>query len=117
MSAPEPPPFVGRTLERLVRAFAPTRIVLFGSYAKGTDRPGSDLDLLVVAELEEDRGLHQRRARQLVAAAFPPVDVVLCTPDEVAEAATARSPFLASILESGVTVYEAPPRRGSAPRR
>jgi hypothetical protein len=30
------PPLVQRTLQRLIRAFAPERIMLFGSCAKGT---------------------------------------------------------------------------------
>jgi predicted nucleotidyltransferase len=103
--AAETPPFLRRPLARLVRAFAPTQVVLFGSYAKGMAEPGSDVDLLVVTELDGDRTTPLRRARQLVASSFPPVDVVLCTPEEVDSAATVASPFLASVLESGVVLY------------
>ncbi len=99
------PPFVRRVVARYIRAFAPERIVLFGSYAKGTNHPGSDVDLLVVAHIEENRAFHLRRARQLAADCFPPVDAVLCTPEDVAGAPTATSPFLLSVLESGLTVY------------
>ena len=105
VQAAETPPFLRRPLGRLVRAFAPTQVVLFGSYAKGGAEPGSDVDLLVVAELDGDRTIQLRRARQLVATSFPPVDVVLCTPDEVEGAATAASPFLSSVLESGLVLY------------
>ena len=101
----ETPTFLRRPLERLVRAFAPTQVVLFGSYAKDMAEPGSDVDLLVVTELDGDRTIALRRARQLVASSFPPVDVVLCTPEEVEGAATVASPFLASVLESGVILY------------
>jgi predicted nucleotidyltransferase len=110
VSAPpyvEPPPFLRRAVARLARAFAPRLIVLFGSYAKGVAQPGSDVDLLLVADVEGDLEHHLRRARQLVADNFPPVDLVLCSSDELSEASTARSPFLASILSSGVTVYQA----------
>jgi predicted nucleotidyltransferase len=102
------PPLVQRTLQRLIRAFAPESIVLFGSYAKGTVHSGSDVDLLVVADLEGNPAFHQRRARQLAADCFPPVDVVFATPADVTSAATARSPFLLSILGSGITVYARP---------
>ena len=108
MQQVQPPAFISRVLERLIRNFVPERIVLFGSYAKGTARPGSDVDLLVVADLEGDPVVHLRRARQLVADCFPRVDVVLCTPEEVAAAPTARSPFLLSVLDSGITVYSRP---------
>jgi predicted nucleotidyltransferase len=102
------PPLVMRTIQRLIRAFAPERIVFFGSYAKGMSHPYSDLDLLVVTDLSNDLGFHQRRARQLAADSFPPVDVVFATPNDVSAAATARSPFLLSILERGIVVYRCP---------
>src|SRR5690242_5762662 len=105
MQLVQPTAFLRPTLERLVRAFAPERIVLFGSYAKGTAQPGSDIDLLIVAELEGNPVVHLRRARQLVANSFPVVDVVLCTPEDVTEAHTARSPFILSVLKSGITIY------------
>jgi uncharacterized protein len=103
--SPELPVLVQRTLDRLIRAFAPERVVLFGSYAKGTIRPSSDIDLLIIANIVGNLELHQRRARQLTANCFPRVDVVLCTPLAVAEAHKARSPILLSILGSGITVY------------
>jgi predicted nucleotidyltransferase len=103
--APVLPPQAARAVERLRRAFAPERIILFGSYAKGSDRPGSDIDLLVVAELAGDSAIHQRRARQLTADCFPPIDVVFFSPEEVAEAETAPSPFLFSVLQTGVTLF------------
>lgn len=105
------PPLVQRTVQRLIRAFAAERIVLFGSCAKGTMHEASDVDLLVIARLGDHRLAQQRRARQLAADCFPRVDVVLATPEEVAEADQAKSPFLQSILGSGITIYD---RRGSA---
>ena len=105
------PPLVMRTLQRLICAFAPDRIMLFGSYAKGTAHGGSDIDLLVVANLEGNLAYHQRRARQLAADSFPRVDVVFTTPSEVAEAAAAKSPFLLSILGNCIPVYVRPTAR------
>ncbi len=102
------PPLVERTLCRLVRAFAPERVVLFGSYAKGMANERSDVDLLVITRFEGNPSSHQRRARQLSADCFPRVDVVFATPEEIAAAGAARSPFLESILGSGITLYLAP---------
>jgi predicted nucleotidyltransferase len=100
------PPLVQRAVERLIRAFGPERIVLYGSYAKGTQHDGSDVDLLIVARATGSGEQRLRRARQLAADSFPPLDVMLCTPAEVACAAAAPSPFLQSILESGRTIYQ-----------
>ena len=99
------PALVKRVVERYVRAFAPERIVLFGSCVKCTTHLSSDLDLLVVADLEGDTFYHLRRARQLAVDCFPPVDVVFATTEEFATAATMKSPFLHSILEKGLVVY------------
>lgn len=108
LPAPELPPLVQRSLARLIRAFAPESILLFGSCAKGTAQGNSDVDLLVIADIEGNPANHQRRARQLTADCFPPVDVVIATPSDVAGAASAKSPFLLSILGSGITLYTHP---------
>jgi len=99
------PPLVDRTVQRLIRAFAPEQIMLFGSYAKGKAHSGSDVDLLVVADLPGNPMIHKRRAQQLAADCFPRVDVVFVTPKEVASADTLKSPFLLSILGSAVVIY------------
>jgi predicted nucleotidyltransferase len=104
----ELPPLVQRTVQRLIRAFAPDRIVLFGSYAKGTTYCGSDVDLLVIVNIEGNPSFHHRRARQLATDCFPPVDIVFATPADVDEAPTAKSPFLMSILDRGVVIYTRP---------
>ena len=106
--SPELPPLVQRAIQRLIRAFSPERIVLFGSYAKGTVHNSSDIDLLVIAKLEDSLIFQQRRARQLAADCFPRIDIVLATPEDVARAGEAKSPFLLSILESGITLYTRP---------
>jgi predicted nucleotidyltransferase len=102
---PDIPPLVERTLQRLIAALDPERVIVFGSYAKGTANSRSDVDLLVVAELGGNIQFHQRRARQLAIDCFPRVDVVIVSPDEVAEAGTAKSPFLQSILGTGIEIY------------
>jgi uncharacterized protein len=100
------PPLVRRTVQRLIRVFAPERIVLFGSYAKRTVHPASDVDLLVISNVDTNSRFHLRQARQLAADCFPPIDIIFATPADISQAASARSPFLLSILGSGVTIYE-----------
>ena len=111
MPGDDMPRFLRVPVARLVRAFAPARIVLFGSYAAGSATPASDVDLLVIADIAGESEIPRRRARQLVATSFPRIDIVLCTPEEADRADRARSPFLQSILEHGVTLYERPETR------
>jgi len=41
-------PILSEIVRRLVKGFKPSKIYLFGSRAKGTEREGSDYDLLIV---------------------------------------------------------------------
>jgi predicted nucleotidyltransferase len=92
-------------VERLIAAFRPERIVLFGSFVKGTFGAESDIDLLVIANLPSEIDTYRRRARQLAAGCFPPVDIALATPLELENTASSRSDFLISVLSRGITIY------------
>jgi UTP:GlnB (protein PII) uridylyltransferase len=103
--APKLPRLVERTLSRLIRTFSPEQVVLFGSYAKGTQHGSSDVDLLIVADLAGSPEIYSKRARQLCGDCFPHIDVVFATPAEVLAAERDRSPFLLSILGTGVVIH------------
>ena len=102
---PRLPPLVERAVERLIAAFRPERVVLFGSFVKGTFGPASDIDLLIIANLPGEIDGYRRRARQLAAGCFPPIDVSLATPEELEDKASSRSDFLTSVLGRGITIY------------
>jgi predicted nucleotidyltransferase len=99
------PQSLRRVVGRYVRAFAPERIMLFGSYAKGTMQAGSDMDLLVIVRVADRSAASLRRAHQLAADCFPTVDVAFATVDDVENATLDRNPFLLSVLGTSVTVY------------
>jgi uncharacterized protein len=60
---------------------AGSRVILFGSHAKGTAHPGSDLDFLVIEPAVEDRLEESYRLRKAVDVVFgdyaQPVDLVV----------------------------------------
>lgn len=99
------PPAVGRLVDRIVRGFRPERIVLFGSHAAGTADAGSDVDLLVVMDtsatlLKQATAIYQSLDHDV------PVDILVRTPDQVI-VRNPRDLILRTILEEGITVYEA----------
>jgi DNA polymerase sigma len=47
-------------VRRIVQVSAPIKVVLFGSRAPGSNRPDSDLDLLVIQESNESRAERAR---------------------------------------------------------
>ena len=46
---------IDRMVRRIVRRFHPDRVILFGSHARGTAGPDSDVDLLVVMPVTGSR--------------------------------------------------------------
>jgi predicted nucleotidyltransferase len=100
------PPLVERTVERLIAAFRPERVVLFGSFIKGTFSAGSDIDLLVIANLPGEIDPYRKRARQLAAGCFPPIDVALATHADLEDSTSSRAHFLISVLSRGITIYQ-----------
>ena len=93
-------------VERLVRQFNPTKIVLFGSHARGDARPDSDVDLLVVLPRVENK--HRAHVAMLRALGdlTTPVDIVITTPDELAHRGHVIGPIFRPALRDGSVLYE-----------
>ena len=100
---------IRRVLQRLVAEYAPRRVILYGSYARGEPGPDSDIDLLIVKETSArflDRWTSVQRILSGTHHAIP-VDALVLTPEEL-EARLARGDlFLAEILEKGEVLYAA----------
>lgn len=96
-------------VRRIVEGYQPDRIILFGSYAYGTPTEDSDLDLLVIkAGIGESRLERGVAVRQLLwASNMPPMDILVRTPEEVADAAEVRFTIEAQALKAGRTLYAA----------
>jgi predicted nucleotidyltransferase len=69
-------------VRRIVKQFRPAKIILFGSYAKGTAGPDSDVDLLIVMPV---RGSRHKKAVEIGVALHDieiSKDVIVVTPEE-----------------------------------
>lgn len=66
-------------------AGADARIILFGSYARGEETPGSDLDFLVIEPEVKDHFGESVRLARLVGELGVPADVVVASEDHVRE--------------------------------
>ena len=101
------PAVLQQAVERIVAAVSPEKIILFGSAARGTMGANSDVDLLVIkAGANAKRPLMAEIYRHLrgVPEAF---DIVVATPEEVAEYGEASGYVLSNALREGRTVYAA----------
>ena len=93
-------------VERIVRAIHPHKIVLFGSRGRGKARSDSDIDILVIADSSEPR---YRRSAPLYGALSDirtPMDIVVYTPEEVAEWSQVRQAFVTTAIREGQVLYE-----------
>lgn len=92
--------------QALVREFQPDRVLLFGSYASGTARDDSDVDLLVTMDYE---GNSLRTAGQILRTLQPrfAVDLIVRTESELRERIRQNDGFLKEATANGRTLYEA----------
>ena len=91
-------------VERLA-PFRPLKIFVFGSRARGGARAHSDVDLLVVLERVEDgRDIETELRRALDGAPFAK-DVVVATPELLAERGDAAGFVYRRVLREGAVIY------------
>jgi predicted nucleotidyltransferase len=76
------PQVLQEAVERLVERFEPTRIILFGSQARGTADERSDVDLLVVCPIPNGRRELMVAMDRALGGLGIARDVVILTPEE-----------------------------------
>ncbi|OGG56310.1 MAG: hypothetical protein A3F84_11145 [Candidatus Handelsmanbacteria bacterium RIFCSPLOWO2_12_FULL_64_10] len=95
-------------VRRIVEGFDPEKVILFGSHARGSAGPDSDVDLLVIKRVVGSR----RRERLKIRAALRGVglakDVVLATPEEVEKHRNLVGTIIHPALQEGKILYERP---------
>jgi predicted nucleotidyltransferase len=91
----------------IVAASGASRVILFGSRARGQERADSDVDLLVVVTgRPEDRREKRRAISRALAERLVPIDILVRTEDEVREAALLGDPLIQSeIFSNGRALY------------
>jgi predicted nucleotidyltransferase len=90
--------------DQIVQQFRPVKIVLFGSYAYGTPTPESDVDILVMMPYRDSPG---RAAADILQRTNPSfgVDLLVRTPEQVAERLAINDFFMREVMERGRVLY------------
>ena len=97
---------VEEMVRRIVDQFHPERIILFGSHARGTAGPDSDVDLLVVMRVS---GSKRKLATQIdlaLAGIGLPKDIIVVTPEEVQRYRDIVGTIIYPAVREGRVVYE-----------
>lgn len=94
----------------LVPTLHPEKIILFGSYAKGTPHKDSDLDLLIVTgrpfENPADRRKILSRVRHILSEIRIPKDILVYTSDEVEKWKGSINHIIGHAFKEGKPIYE-----------
>jgi predicted nucleotidyltransferase len=94
-------------VEKIVRAVAPRRIVLFGSRSRGQETQSSDLDLLVIHDSGKPNRQVRREIEYLLWGRRFPVDLIVATPEQVDRNVADGNPFYTRhILVEGKVLYD-----------
>ena len=88
---------------QIAEKFQPDKVILFGSFARGEQREGSDVDLLVVMPAKNVVS-QAIRIRMAVPAPFA-MDLIVRTPDYLRQRIAEGNWFLREITETGVVLH------------
>jgi len=96
--------------EQIVRAADPQKIILFGSYAYGKPTEDSDIDLLVVMPVKGHPAYKAAEIRTKIREKIETsmaLDLLVRSPEFVAERIKLDDMFMREITEHGKVIYEA----------
>jgi predicted nucleotidyltransferase len=95
---------IRRFAREVAGRFDPERIILFGSHAYGAPHGDSDVDILVVmpARNEIDQAV---RIDRVIDPMFP-LDLIVCTPKNIAWRLKEGDSFLREVMVKGKVLYE-----------
>ena len=100
------PPYLSEIVDRIVQRFDPIKIILFGSWARGSAREDSDLDLLIVLA----KTAHARKSAIQIGNSLSnlPVgkDIIVTTPEDIERYGKTVGNILLPALTEGKVIYE-----------
>jgi len=97
---------IDEMVRRIVKRVHPEKIILFGSYARGSATTDSDADILVVMPV---KGSKRKRATDIDLALVGvdlPVDVIVVTPEELEQNRNRIGTIIYPALREGKVLYE-----------
>ncbi|MCL4300057.1 MAG: nucleotidyltransferase domain-containing protein [Anaerolineae bacterium] len=84
----------------------PQKIVLFGSRARGEAKRDSDYDVLIIESSNLPRYKRATPYRRALIKLGAAKDIVVWTPEEVAEWRNVPNAFITTALNEGIVLYE-----------
>ncbi len=98
---------VREVVDRIVSEFSPSKVLLFGSRARGDARPDSDVDLIVVWKDENPPRNRAAFVRHALGRIGFPMDLAVVTPLEFARLSQQRGHVFHSAVREGIFLHAA----------
>lgn len=97
---------LSRIAKKIVEHFQPEKIILFGSYAWGNPTTWSDVDILVIMDVEGSLIRKEAEISRIARPKFVPMDILVRTPGQIQHRLEIGDPFIRRIIEEGEVLYE-----------
>jgi predicted nucleotidyltransferase len=93
--------------DEIARRYSPEKIILFGSYARGTANEDSDVDMLVIMDFQERRGAY--KAAEIASGINPhfSLDLLVRKAEDVQWRIEQHDFFMMDVMKEGVVLYDA----------
>ncbi len=91
---------------KIVNHFQPEKIILFGSHAWGDPTTYSDVDILVVMDVEGSPIHKEAQISKIARPKLVPMDIIVRTPEQIQYRLKIGDPFIRRIMKEGEVLYE-----------
>ncbi len=97
-------------IEKLKRKYKPIKVILFGSYAHGSPRDDSDIDLLILKKTNERSIERFVKVKKIIynPERKIPISPLIYSPTELNKRLEMGDDFIKEILKKGRILYEEP---------
>ena len=97
---------INEIVNKIAILYAPEKVILFGSYARGTADENSDLDFIIVKNTDLPKHKRGVELRRLLFGSLVPMDLKVYTPSEFERELKYKYSFLNSAVKNSKLLYE-----------
>jgi predicted nucleotidyltransferase len=97
---------INELIEKIIQRMQPFKVIIFGSYAKGTATYKSDLDIFIVKDSHLPMKQRAEELGPVLSSLLVPVDVHVYTQEEVEEYGSEEYSFVHSVVKTGKVYFE-----------